>query len=86
MRVAELGRGVARSAALTALTDTGPALLMLSPGFDDASPLLHLAVAGTAALVCWVAGIVVLNHEIKPDLMAMARPLLRRLLPKPAGR
>jgi hypothetical protein len=86
MRVAELGRTVARSAVLTALTVTGPALLMLSPGLDDASPVLLLALAGPAALACWVSGIIVLNHEIKPDLMSTAQPLLRRLLPKPVRR
>ncbi len=86
MRMAELGHSVARSAALTLLTVAGPALLTLSPGFDDARPLVLLAVAGPAALACWVAGIVLLNHEIKPDLMAMSRPLLRRLFPKPARR
>ena len=86
MRVRELGRGVARSAALTALTVAGPALLVLSPGLGDASPAVLLALAGPAALACWLAGIVLLNHEIKPDLTAAARPLLRRLLPKPARR
>ncbi|MEV4780846.1 lipopolysaccharide biosynthesis protein [Burkholderia sp. LMU1-1-1.1] len=86
MRLAELGRGVARSAALTALTVAGPALTMLSPGLDDASPVVLLALAGSASLLCWLAGIVLLNHEIKPDLMATTRPLLRRLLPKPARR
>ena len=86
MRVAELGHSVARSAALTLLTVAGPALLVLSPGFDDARPIVLLAVAGPAALACWVAGIVLLNHEIKPDLMAMSRPLLRRLIPNPARR
>lgn len=86
MRVAELGRCVARSAAVTLLTAAGPALVMLAPGFDDAGPVVLLAAAGLAALACWTAAIVLFNHEIKPDLMAAARPLLRRRLPKAARR
>lgn len=86
MRAAELGRGVARSAALTALTVAGPALLMLSPGVAGASPVAVLALAGPAALAGWVAGIVLLNHELKPHLAAAARQAWRRLLPKPARR
>lgn len=86
MRAAELGRSVARSAALTALTVAGPALLMLSPGVAGASPVAVLALAGPAALAGWVAGIVLLNHEIKPDLVAAARQAWRRLPSKPARR
>jgi O-antigen/teichoic acid export membrane protein len=84
MRVAELGHSVARSAGVTLLAVAGPALVMLWPGFDGARPAVLLGVAGLAALTSWVAGIVLLNHEIKPDLMATARQLMRRLLPKPA--
>jgi O-antigen/teichoic acid export membrane protein len=86
MRVAELGHSVARSAGVTLLTVAGPALVMLLPGFDEARPVVLLGVAGLAALASWVAGILLLNHEIKPDLIAMSRQLLRRLLPKPARR
>ncbi|HWW72463.1 MAG TPA: hypothetical protein VN089_21185, partial [Duganella sp.] len=68
------------------LTAAGPALVMLSPGFDDTRPAVLLGVAGLAALACWTAAIILFNHEIKPDLMAAARPLLRRRLSKPARR
>jgi hypothetical protein len=71
---------------VTLLTVAAPALVMLLPGFDDARPVVLLGVAGLAALAGWVAGILLLNHEIKPDLVALSRQLLRRLLPKPARR
>ncbi len=86
MRVAELGHSVARSAGVTLLAVAGPALVMLWPQSAVARPAVLLGMAGLAALASWVAGIILLNHEIKPDLMAASRQLMRRLLPKPAQR
>ena len=49
-------------------------------------PLLFLALAGGGAMLGWCAGILLLNHELKTELITMTRQLSQRLAPRPARR
>jgi len=82
----ELCAALGRSAGVTLFAALPPALLMLVPGLADAAPPVVLGVAGGAALLGWLAGIVLLNHQMKAELINVSRQLSHRLALKPARR
>jgi O-antigen/teichoic acid export membrane protein len=86
LRMAELCVALGRSAGVTVLTVAPPLVLLLVPGLSAASPGLLLASAGGAAAAGWCAGILLLNHELKAELINVLRHLSQRLLPKLARR
>lgn len=86
LRLADLCATLGRSAGVTVCAALPPLLLVLVPGLPAAPPLMFLALAGGAAAVGWCAGIVLLNHELKAELINVTRQLSQRLLPKPVRR
>jgi hypothetical protein len=65
---------------LTPLTLVGPLLVSMTSIADSRStPLLfgYLALAGLAALAGWIAGLFLLNHPLRDELLGLARTAQR---------
>ena len=86
MRFADLCATLGRSGGVTVCAVLPPLLLTFAPGLQHAPPLLFLALAGGGAMLGWCAGILLLNHELKAELIIVTRQLSQRLAPRPARR
>ncbi len=79
MRLGELSRNLAKSLQLAALAVMPPLLALALPALRNGPPIMLLLVAGSGALAAWLAGIVLLQHDLKPVLMSITGHLASRL-------
>jgi putative ABC transport system permease protein len=86
LRFADLCATLGRSGGVTVCAALPPLLLTLAPGLQHVPPLMFLALAGGGAMLSWCAGILLLNHELKAELVTVTRQLSQRLAPRPARR
>ena len=66
---------------LTPLTLVGPALMSMTTIADSSAAHLlfgYLALASLAALAGWIAGLFLLNHPLRDELLGLARKVRRR--------
>ena len=78
-----LARAVRKSLALCVLGSAPPLLMLLwlPVELPDAGALLALAGTALASLLCWIAGILLLKHEIAAEFWLLQRKLASRWLP-----
>ena len=75
-------RTVSKSLLLCACTAPAPLLasLWLPNDLPHAMPLLALLATGLASLLCWIAGIFLLKHELAAEFLLLQRKLAGKLL------
>lgn len=76
-------RAVHKSLALCVFSSAPPLLMLawLPDQLPSASALLALAGTTLASLLCWIAGVFLLKHEIAVEFSLLHRKLVRRWLP-----
>ena len=75
-------RTVSKSLLLCACTAPAPLLasLWLPNDLPHAMPLLVLLATGLGSLLCWIAGIFLLKHELAAEFFLLQRKLAGKLL------
>ena len=71
--LAAMLRAVRKSLLLCALTTAPAVLVLLALPPQTGRLLLPLALAGSGALLCWCAGVVLLKHEIGAEFALVGR-------------
>jgi O-antigen/teichoic acid export membrane protein len=79
LRFGDLCRSLLKSLNLAALSVLPPLLALAVPQLRQGPPAMLVGVAGAGALAAWLVGVVVLQHELKPNLLAATGHLARRL-------
>lgn len=79
LRVGELCRNLAKSLGLAAIAVLPPLLALAVPVLRDGPEAVLVGVAGCGAMLAWLAGVLGLQHPLKPYLLSIFDHLARRV-------